>query len=280
MALPEKFSSSKHAITTLIKSYNKEVKEYFKDLSPNELDPDITVPRQSLYIACLIRPNESLILCVVKMLTFYIILRRAQDLQTPVYGIPLPDLQSSRKFKPQITLKFREDLADVDDDYDPVWGEISFRLMNEESTTITKTELTNLANKIKLEFASGNGYVWRKGKKMYSYTDKAKGYQFQILAREESDASSLIDKILDIQSHTPDWSKFKTNATGKSTTDELEAYPYTPGSQIILGETEKLPRRRPNVNVRFSHAECSLWGKGKAFILYDASGTYLNTFVE
>ena len=66
-----------------------------------------------------------------------------------LYGIPLDDLQASRKFKRQVTLYFKEDENDVEDGYRPTWGEISFKLMSDSSTTITKTELITLSNKIK-----------------------------------------------------------------------------------------------------------------------------------
>lgn len=280
MPLPDDFSPYEHLQSTFIRSYNKEVKNYFKDLDPDDLDPDITIPRQSLYIACKITDNDTAAMVQMRMFMYYFVLRRAADMQTPIYGIPLPDLQASRKFKPQITLKFREDLADVEEGYEPVWGEISFRLMNEESNTITKTELITLGNKIKTIFGVGNGKVWRKGKKMFSYTDKAKGYQFQILAREKTDAKDLISDVLDIQNDTPDWRKFKSNETGDSSSDELSAYPYTPPNITIFGEVQKEPRRRPNVNVRFMWAEVAIWGKPRAIILYDHSFTHFDGLVD
>ena len=101
-------------------------------------------------------------------------------MQAPWVGMPKGSLDPTRKYKPQIFLYFKEDLDDVEEGYAPVEGKISFRLMNEDSESITRTKLTTIANKIKTEFGQGNGFTWKKGKEYYSYTDKEKGYQLQI----------------------------------------------------------------------------------------------------
>lgn len=280
MALPDNFSASRHVKSTIIKTFNQEVKRFFRDLEPDTLDPDITVSRQSMYVACLVKNNDSMIVVVTKMLLFYIILRQAQDLAPAICGIILPTVEQSRKFKPQVTLYFRESLADVADGENPNEGEISFRLMDYESTTITKAKITQLANKIKLNFGGTTRYRWDKGKKMYSYTDKAKGYQLQILSTTEGKAWNLAQKVVDIQGHTADTTKFKQNLSGLTTSDENELYPYTPSNITILGEVKKEPKRRPICTVIFQYATLKLWAKGKPIILYDTTGRYLNTYAD
>lgn len=167
-------------------------------------------------------------------------------------------------------------MSDVQDGYDPVEGEISYRLMDETSSTITEAKLTIIANKIKTEFGTNNGYIWKKGKGLYSYTEKDKGYQFQVLARTKSDAKEIVGKVLQTRSDTPDWKKFNSI----NNEEELEAYPYTAGTHLVMGKTQKLPRRRPNINVRFQWAEAHFWGTNKCIILYDASGSHFDALVE
>lgn len=194
MVVPTNFNEFEHLQSTILKVHNRIVRDEFNDITGDDLD--LAVPRSSLRWACLLKDNDTADMMIQRFLLFYFSLRKAQDLQQPFYGIPLDDLQASRKFKPQITLYFKEDDNDVEEDFRPMWGEISFRLMSESSTTITKSELTNLANKIKTEFGASNGYVWKKGRKLYSYTEKEKGYQLQLLCRDETTAKELIIAFL------------------------------------------------------------------------------------
>lgn len=244
MPLPTNFSEFEHLQSTMLRVHNQIVREEFSDITGDDLD--LAVPRSFLRWACLLKDDDSCDMMIQRFLLFYFTLRRAQDLQQPFYGIPFDDLHASRKFKPQITLYFQEDQNDVEEDYRPTWGEISFRLMNESSTTITETELTTLANKIKTEFGSANGYVWKKGRKLYSYTEKDKGYQLQLLCRDEATAKELINKVLYLQNDTPDWKFLKSNIAD----NEDESFPYNPGNHTILGKSWRKPRRRQGIKMR------------------------------
>jgi len=274
MAIPTNFTEFEHLQSTILRVHNQIVREEFSDITGNDLD--LAVPRSSLRWACLLKDNDTCDMMIQRFLLFYFTLRRAQDLQQPFYGIPLDDLHASRKFKPQITLYFKEDLNDLEDDTRPTWGEISFRLMNESSVTIAKPELLALANKIKTVFGPANGYIWKKGRKLYSYTEKDKGYQLQLLCRDDSTAKQLINKVLDIQNHTPDWKFLKSNIAD----DENGSFPYNPGNHTILGKSYKKPRRRPMVDVRFQYATATIWGINKPIALYDRSFTFLDALVD
>lgn len=276
MTLPSSFSSFDHLQDVVRRVHNRLVREEFSDIGGDDWDPDITTPRGSLRTACLLADNDTGDMVQMRYNLFYFDLRKAKDLQTPVYGMPLPDVQASRKFKPQITLKFCEDASDVDEGKYPVWGEISFRLMTINPATFSKTDSIALGKDIKRIFGAGNGYVWKKGKKYFSYTKKEEGYQLQVLARDKSVAKNLVEKVLDIKNKTPDWRYFKTNETE----EELEAYPYTPPTHTVMGEVIREPTRRPNVDVRFQWAELDLWGKGRPLILYDRSFTHIDALVD
>lgn len=276
MALPTDFDPFEHLQSTFIKSYNKEVKEYFKELEPDTLDPDLTVPKHSLYLACKIADNDTSAMIQMRMYMFYFVLRRAQDMQPTLLGIPKESIDQTREYRPQIELFFKEDLADVDDDYRPIEARISWRLMTETSQTINKAKLIVIANKIKTEFGVGNGYTFKKGKELYTYTDKSNGIQFSIPAFSEAIAEALIKKCLDCAGVT--WQAENFNAcTNKSPSTK---FPTLPANQVIYGETQKKPRRRPVGDVRFQWAAANIWGKSSPIYLYDHFLTHLNTLVD
>ncbi|MGK7958422.1 MAG: hypothetical protein AB4063_24660, partial [Crocosphaera sp.] len=143
------------------------------------------------------------------------------------------------------------------------------------SESITKAKLTTIANKIKTEFGVSNGYTWKKGKEYYSYTDKEKGYQLQILGFNEPEARQLINKVLDIQGHSFQGKRFRKAVND----DPTEAYPTIPPTQSILGESVKEPRIRPVATVRFQYAIANIWGKPDLIPLYDRTFKYLNALV-
>lgn len=276
MTLPEDFSPFEHLQDTIKRVHNREVREAFSDLGADEFDPDISIPRHSLRVACTIDDNDTQDMMVQRQLLFFLSLRRAQDMQTPVVGDYVNEMHDRRMYKPQITLFFQEDDGDVEAGYNPVRGRISYRLMNESSTTLSKVELTSLANRIQLEFASGNGYVWKRGRDIASYTDKDNGYQLQILTISKAEAKEVINKVLDTNQDTPNWQYLQY----KESDDSLSAYPSNPGSHIILGETRKKPRRRPVANVRFQYATADVWGIAKPIVLCDRSFRFIETLAD
>jgi hypothetical protein len=252
------------------KWFNREVREYFSDLNIDEnWDPDLTSSRASLANSCQHKDEDSLLQTLLKAWFFEHV--KSQTYRVPYYGIPVNDFQENRRFKPQIKLYFREDLEDVEPSYTPVAGEITFRLIDHTSETITPTVAATFANRIKLAFgADGSGYIWRKGKDMASYSDWGKGYQLQLLVRSETEGRELIGKVLDIQNDTPIWSKMNY-----STNEEpMAAYPTIPAQDFIYGETRRVPRKRPIASCRFQYALLHVQGIASPIVLYDRSYTY------
>jgi len=276
MSIPENFSDTKHLKTVLLQTYNKFVKDAFKDLDIDDLNLDINVPRQSLLKGCKITANDSQILINNRMMLFYFVTRQAQDLQQPVYGMPTGTYHQLRKFKPHVFLYFKEDEEDVDPDYQPLRAEISFRLMDDTELTISNTELTTLANKVKSEFGGINGYRWHKGKYLCSYNEPDKGYKLQIYAYSSSEAKEVINKVLDLKNHSPDWKYFNVSENDEASS----AYPTIPPTKTILGKSVKLPRKRPVGYVRFQRATVHLWGLTKPISLYDRTGMRYDSLVD
>ncbi len=275
MVLPLDFNEFEHLQSVIKKLHNKEVREAFSDLGGDEWLPEINTPRGSLRQACTIHDSDSALIMLLKQNLYFLTLRKAQDYQAPWVGMPKGSLDPIRKYKPQIFLYFKQDSGDVEEGYSPIDGRISFRLMDEDSETITKTKLLALANKIKTEFGVNNGYTWKKGKEYYSYTDKEKGYQLQILAFSESEAKQLINKVLDIQGHSFQAKKFRKSVND----DPTAAYPTIPPQQSILGDLTREPRLRPVETVRFQYAIANIWGKPDLIPLYDRTFKYLNALV-
>lgn len=265
MPLPNGFTPVEHLKSVLLTSYNRIVRDHFKDLDADELDENINTPRASLREACLVDSQDSSILINNRMMLFYFVLRAASDLQAPIYGVPVGIYNETRKYRPQVTLYFKEDNEDVDAGYSPLRSEINFRLMGETETTITTAKLTTLANKIKTEFGINNGYRFHKGKTLCSYSDPENGYGLKIFAYSAIEGKEVIGKVLDLQGHTPDWEKLTINESDSPST----AYPTIPPLKTILGKSQRLPRKRPVGYVRFQRATCSIWGIPRPIGLYD-----------
>ena len=243
-------------------SYNQEVREHFRDVQSTA--NSATSPRAAALRACLIDGDDSSIIALHKRMNFYFKVLETHK-KPEIFGLPTLTYQDQFKFKPQIKLFFAEDYDDIDPGYQAVQGRLSFRLMGVEPGTVTQSQVNQWALKIKNEFATGGGYVWRKGKEQYIYREEDKGYQFRILARTQADARELITKLLSIEDHAPDWSKLNksTNAAPSS------AYPTNPGSTNVLGKTIKNPRKRPIADVRFLYAHFYIHGRKKPVTLVD-----------
>lgn len=263
--MPAPKNSWSHFVSVITQVQNRIIKEDFNDVGDDNWQPDITTPRGSLRVACTVKATDSAPIVLLRLMLYYIVLRKAQDLQIPVYGIPVGQLQAQRKFRPQVHLYFSQDTLDVPKGDNAVTGTISWRIMDETSETMTRPKIEQIANKIKTEMGTGNGFVWRKGREMITYTDWDKGLQLQILSRSVSEGEKVIRKVLDIVRTTFRPERMNVN---KNQAEESR-YPTAPERKNILGESVELPRERPLVNVRFRYATLSLHGVAKPIHLYD-----------
>lgn len=194
------------------------------------------------------------------------------------------DLNSvKRKEKPKVTLYFLEDTnfnkkAPPNKIYEGrrrQEGVIRFRLMNETTQSFSKANGVTLATKIKEVFGSNQGFVWNKGKTLYSYNDWERGYQFQLLCKTKTEAKRIITAVHSLQNHTPDWENFNT------VENDLEdiKYPADPGNHTVMGELAPLPKERPIVDVRFQYAYVKLDGVIEPITLYDRKHKRKNPLV-
>lgn len=270
-----------HLQDTWNKIHNRRVREHFREIAdPDDVagwshfstHVDLDRARHSLCADCLQRDDDSANMTILRTLLFWLVLGQASALHPPLYTMPTDRYQQSVKFAPQVTLYFREDLDDVEEGYAPIDAEISFRVMDETSGSMTESKAQNLANKIRTEFATGGGYRWHKGRTKLSYRDKDNGYQFSVNAYSESEGKEVIDKLLDIQGHVLDLDLLTIAQLG-------DTPPTIPPTELIYGKSRRVARKRPVGYVRFVFAELHLWGIPNPIILLDRSGRRKNALV-
>lgn len=266
-------SPTEHLQSTLRRYYNREVRDWFEDVDIDDLD--INIPRQSMALACKHLDEDSFLTTISRQLFFESIRNRYALTQKGV-GETTYKQTVRRRTKPKVTLYFMEDLADVDEGYAPVDGQISIRLMDYDQSTITEAIARTFATRVRSAFAAGSGFVWKKGKLMCTYTDWEKGYQLQLLCRTEAEGRRVVEQVLDIQQDSPDWQYFNT----KENAEPSQAFPTIPETDRIYGATRRQPRRRPIADVRFQMALMHVIGVPAPVPLVDRSGTYPNPLVS
>ena len=262
MPLPNNFSEWENLQDLILKDHNRDVKEYFK----NQPDLDVSTPKARLKHTCLIKDEDTAVMTQLRMWLFEITVGRAQSLQTPVYGIPVQELQRDIKFKPQVRLYFREPYNKENHANNPtrVNGEITFRLANESSETISRAKAEKLARDIKNEFAIPI-FTWEKGWFKTTYLDLEKGYDLRLLVRSKTEGERIVKQILKIQNHNFNRDYFQF-------IEHDRTYPVNPGTHRVYGQTVKKWRKRPQASLRFSYAQLLIHGRIKPVNLVSVGG--------
>jgi hypothetical protein len=201
MALPDGFSSWEHLQDVLRIYHNKLVREEFSDITD---DDALTIPRGALKLACLLDDQDTCDMTLLRLHLFFFHARKASDLQTPIYGIPIEDFDAKVTYHPHVTLYFEEDPDQVAFNKQPIRSQVSYRIMHETAATMTESKARAIATKIKAEFSTGGGYRWRRGHMLVTYVDEPKGYRLKIYAFSESEARELVTKVLQLDGHTLD----------------------------------------------------------------------------
>lgn len=249
--------------------FNAEVFRHFRDVDDTPSSSRLTL-RNSL----LIQPNESRTSAMFKVQYFREFCQKVHDKVT-VLGTRKETYESEQGHTnyPQVTLFFQQDTAAVPDDYYPITAEISFRLMNETATTLTNANLETLANQIRSELATSNGYTFNKGKNICLYIDKENGYHLQIYAINETEGEQVARKIVGIRNHAFDDDKFRITAPKKNSVN-------TTSNITILGKQYKKNRWRPSARVRFMYADLDIPNKPGNICLVDRTGIKHNPIVK
>jgi hypothetical protein len=148
--------------------------------------------------------------------------------------------------------------------------------MNKTSEGISRADCLQYAQKIKTLFGAGSGFTWRRGRNMFTYSDPEKGYNMQLLVISQAEGKRIVEQVLDIQSHTPDWKL----ANYKENVEPADAYPTTPANKTRLGKSTKQKRRRPTVTMNFQWSQLHIEGLPKPIVLYDKTGYYKSPLVH
>lgn len=164
----------------------------------------------------------------------------------------IPPEQRCRRFKPHIYLKFTERSKDrpKEANRDLVRMKITFRVMNETSA-ISLEKLKAIGKKIEGKFGGDTPYKINKGSKFFSYADHEHGYQFQLWVSDEAEARRVVDDLLFIQGHSPDWDLLKPIGNHK-------ANPKTKEKELVLGEKVEQEIQGIPAIVTFTQAYCVL----------------------
>ena len=251
----------------LQRTHNRRVNEWFRDV--DDPVPDNSSSRRQAKRACLILPNESQNMALLKRNIFLYEVMQIH-LQQNHYGIPIDTVQESKTFRPQVHLFFRQDASATANGRRAIEGQVSFRLINETSESLTEAKARTLAVKIKNEFTRNNGLIWKKGSKKYTYKDDAKGVDLRILAISETEGEKVIRAVLDVLDVTFDNDHFQ-EITPKRTSENNPA-----GTNLVYGKRRKKQRWRPTANVRFRYAALTVHGMQNRIVLVDRTNTFYN----
>lgn len=266
-----------YVVANSLDSYyaQKKLEKQVEPVLGAERHVEIVFDRENPDLSIAIGGNEELVKAqVTQAMTTYQIMRE-KDVGY-IYGHNPEDAETSRKFKPDVVLLFSEKR----DKNTPkgkrlLTGRTSFRIMNKTSETITEADIQTLAMKIKTKFGTP-AYKWNKAEKRYSYTDWDKGYQLSLLVPSEAEARRIVEQVLDLQSHSPDWKLLQRCS------EPVIPRSTTRGERrVILGQTVEQPVRGKAGVVEFQKALLYLDGlKGKPIVLVDLTGKHKKVIVR
>jgi hypothetical protein len=152
MPLSDDFSPTEHLQDVLFLIQNKIVREEFADIGDDGWAAEISTPRGSLRVACTHLEADSIDMTLIRLWLFYGVLRKCQDFHPAIFGTPSTSFQETVRYHPQVHLHFEEKYQDAAEGYKPLRSQISFRLMSETTSTVTKSEAVAIANRIKSLF--------------------------------------------------------------------------------------------------------------------------------
>ena len=242
---------------------NRAVNAHFRDVdndNPETLSP--SVPRQAIKRMCLHKDTDTMTLTIGKLLMWWVEARGLLD--EFIYGIPSTDFEITHTYYPQVKLHFREDrYTAADNGRRPARGEVSFRWKEENYST---ANITTLTNKIVADFITPV-FFYQRGRQLWSYVDKSKGYYFQMTVSDETEAKKVIRQVIGVQeAGEPDWEQFLRFHEDKRNYATQETV-------RVMGETIRKPKKRPMATVKFAYAELFIPGVVKPIVLVDRTGS-------
>lgn len=263
MALPEPFSDIEHLQLVVRRELNRDIREHFRDLHDENgnWEPEIATTRGQMLRALLHEDSDPIQVTVARMMLYYFTYNKQQE--TPSI-IQMEDrLYEDFNYRPEIKLSFYQSRRDTQEGDPPSTGEITYKLMDETSNTITPAKVRTLAERIKTLFTEPGLFVWHKGKHKYTYLDIPNGYDFRLLAINENEAKRIVEQVLDIERKTPDWNNLALHESKRSHNNASQ-------TKYIYGKNRKVPRWRPTVDVKFRYASIKIHGIPRPISIVDS----------
>lgn len=263
------FNSIEHLQSLCRKVLNPEIKKDFADVSDELTELDISTTASSLRAACLHIDNDSLLMTVGKLLFYYLVINKAQDLQAPIYGVPKATHDFSKKYKPKIYYHFEQDKAAIPEGYSKLDARIHVTLMDETLASINPTKARTIATEIKRIFTlNGQGITWDKGKHLVTYLDEENGYDFYLYAISKQEGIDLIKKFLDVRNHIYNDNYLIVH------TPERDSVNVVTTTHKVYDSQVKEERWRPTAKLRFIRATLQLRGYTDDIRLVDTRRPY------
>lgn len=276
MPLPEGFSEFEFLQDLVRRWQNRVVREEFAHLGGEDFDPDISVSEQAVRHACTIKDTDTGEMVNMRMNLFYYLYGKARHLQPPVYGTPVNIYKEKVDgFKSQIYLYFAQDTRQATEGRTVIQAEYNINLEKEISEPTWESETLRLARKIRQEFATTSPtFTFTKGKDIYLYNDKILGHHFQIYSNSESEAVSVIKKLLGIQDQAYEEDYLTVSNPKKKSQNNPS------GTVLAFGKRRKKRRWRPVGEVRFRWATLQNYDLDKDVILVDTTGNFRDALIK
>ena len=244
------------------KYINKAIRAYFSDISEvNEDSLSVNSPRQATKKLLLHKDTDTLPLTLGRLLFWWLEAKGLMD--EYIYGIPSTDFEIKYTYYPQVKLHFEESRYESStNNRKPVRSELTFRWRSEDFST---DNIRDLARTVHIIFTNPV-FSYGKGKQCWTYWDDKKGYRFTVYVQSETEAKSIIERIIAVQDEgIPDWTKHLREHNSQENFNIQETV-------RIMGETERKPKKRPVGTVKYQYAELFIHGNKKPIILSDITG--------
>lgn len=228
---PTNYSPSTHFLQVASRSLNKEIRDFF-DPKGDFDDTNISTPEAALKRACLMDPEEGLLLNIGKMIFYGLMTGKlSQDIGDQFYGTPKTSFKEFfRYLDVQLIFMFKESRQDavrLNRTRNPLDMRLSFRLMT-KSEQLTQSDITQLQNRITANFTGSYGHP--KGLTKFSYNDPQNGFSgTYINAVNRGDAVEIYKKLCNVSQVTFEDS-FLSESSKRSFKTE---------TKIVLGESTR-----------------------------------------
>lgn len=240
---------------------NRKVRERFRDLGGDDWQADFTNDRHFSRHVVTHKDDDPLALTVGRLIVYFFEIQGF--LKEPLYTIPSTALHISNTIYPQIIICFRESYKDAESN--ERYALTAEHYVRTQHDFATKADVQRLAQKVKNIFATPV-FNFNKGKLKYTYYEKPKGYKITVACPSESEARSVVERLLQLNNDTPNWNYLNESKSNQNFEEQEKVR--------VNGETKKKAKRRQSGKVVFTHAELSIPGITENIYLVDVSRRY------